>query len=191
MSSCETSPTGVVCVSVAWHGTQQPVRGHGARATFDGQIRWKGHLMTNISSNPIYTGEPEDLKFAYWVPNVSGGWSCRTSRSAPTGDMTTTSSSPRPPNRSATNTRSARSATSPATVPPNSTNRPRPHSPWAWPQRSSRSSPPPTPASGNRPCSRSSFSSPTSSPGPRGHQRRLRLVQGRIHPPRPAVARTR
>ena len=29
--------------------------------------------MTNIHANPIYTGEPEDLKFAYWVPNVSGG----------------------------------------------------------------------------------------------------------------------
>ena len=29
--------------------------------------------MANIHANPIYTGEPEDLKFAYWVPNVSGG----------------------------------------------------------------------------------------------------------------------
>ncbi|MBM6591238.1 dimethylsulfone monooxygenase SfnG [Brevibacterium sp. RIT 803] len=29
--------------------------------------------MTERNANPIWTGEPEDLKFAYWVPNVSGG----------------------------------------------------------------------------------------------------------------------
>ncbi|MGO2035338.1 MAG: dimethylsulfone monooxygenase SfnG [Brevibacterium sp.] len=28
---------------------------------------------TYISANPVSTGEPEELKFAYWVPNVSGG----------------------------------------------------------------------------------------------------------------------
>ena len=29
--------------------------------------------MSDITANPAYTGEPEELKFAYWVPNVSGG----------------------------------------------------------------------------------------------------------------------
>ncbi|WP_120003476.1 dimethylsulfone monooxygenase SfnG [Nesterenkonia muleiensis] len=29
--------------------------------------------MSELTANPVHTGEPEDLKFAYWVPNVSGG----------------------------------------------------------------------------------------------------------------------
>lgn len=29
--------------------------------------------MTELTANPAVAGEPEAAKFAYWVPNVSGG----------------------------------------------------------------------------------------------------------------------
>ena len=155
-----------------------------------------GNLPRQSAPQPhtplMSTHNEEDIRFAYWVPNVPAAWSSARSSSAPSWDIDYNASWRRSPNAAASTTPSARSASPPATAPNTSTS-PYPSVMRCWPRPTrSKSSPPFCPGPWNPALAAKQIATirPTHR-RPRRRQHRQRLVPRRVRRHRRAVARPR